>query len=155
MKSIKQTAKRPLRRCGAALVEAAFVIPAFLLLILGMLDFGMVTLNRNNLSAAAIRLCRAAILHGEKSAPERTPWGPAIYQGTAATGDEVANVIKPYLVMMKPSDVQIRVEWPDASNALGKRVQVTVSYEQKLICTGLFGAAPWTQQAVSAMRIQH
>lgn len=137
------------------MVEAAIVIPAFLILVLGMLDFGLATLNRNNLAAVANRLCRAAIVHGEKASPERTPWGPTTYQGTAADANEMADVIKPYLAVMNPSQVQVRLDWLDGSNARDQRVKVTVNYEQKLICGGLLGMVPWTQQAVSIMQIQH
>lgn len=137
------------------MVEAAVVVPAFLMLVLGILDFGLATLNRNNLAAVANRLCRAAIVRGEKSSPERTPWGPQTFQGTAADGNEVAGVVKPYLAVMKPSDVQIRLDWLDASNARDKRVKATITYDQKLICGTLFGMTPWSQQAVSIMQIQH
>lgn len=142
-------------RRGVALVEAAVVVPAFLLVVLGMLDFGLATLNRNNLSFAATRLCRAAIVRGEKSAPERTPWGPAAYIGTAAGADEIASVIRPHLAVMSPAQVRIRLEWLDGSNARDQRVRATVEYEQTWICGGLFGMAPSTQQAVSVMPIQH
>lgn len=150
-----ETVKKKSRRRAAALVEAAFVLPSLMLLILGMLDFGLATLNRNNLSAAAIRLGRAASLHGQKSSPERTPWGPAVYQGTAAGADEIAGVVRPYLAVIAPAQVQIFLEWPDGSNALDQRVRVTLRHQQTPICMGFFGSASWTQEAIAVTRIQH
>jgi Flp pilus assembly protein TadG len=142
-------------RRGVAAVEGATVILAFLTLILGLLDFGLAVLNYNNLTSVAGRLGRAAIVHGNKSGPELTPWGPATYTGTAADGGEIPAAVRPYLATMPAAQVQIRVEWPDGGNAVGQRVMTTVTYQQRLIFTHLFGVSSWTQQAVTVMRIQH
>lgn len=147
--------KMPAPRRGAALAEAALILPVFLILILGMLDYGLATLNRNTLAAAAIRLGREASLHGYRSTPERSLWGPAAYVGTAAGADEVAGVVRPYLAVINPAHVQIRVEWLDGSQAVGKRVQVTLRHDQTPICRGLFGSATWNLQAIAVTRIQH
>jgi hypothetical protein len=136
-------------------VEAALVLSAFLTLILGMLDFGMATLNRNNLALAAHRLARAAVVRGEASAPELTPWGPAPVEGTAADGDEFAAAFAPVLSILPPKQVRFRVEWPDGGNDLGQRVRATVACEHRLIFGGFFGIEPWHMEAVSVMRIQH
>lgn len=142
-------------RRGAAAVEGAIVILSFLTLILGLLDFSLAVLNHNNLTAVAGRLGRAAIVHGNKSGPQLNPWGPASFTGTAASAGEIPATVRPYLATMPAAQVQIRVEWPDGGNAIGQRVMTTVSYQQQLISTQLFGISSWTQHAVSIMRIQH
>jgi hypothetical protein len=140
---------------GAVAVEAALVLSAFLTTILGMLDLGIAVLNRNNLSAAAHRLARTAIVRGEKAAPEAAVWGPSTWTGTAASAGEISTAIAPILVLMPLSQVHIQMEWPDGGHQLGQRVRVTLTYTQHLICGDLLGLQPWQMTAVSVMRIQH
>jgi|GEM_PF-950663 len=145
---------RPIRN-GAAMLETALVLSVFLTLVLGLLDFGLAVLNRNTLEAAACRLARAVIVHGSRSEGMAEPWGPETLTGTADDGSEMAQVVAPVLAVMPPSEVQIQIEWPDGSHAVGQRVIVTLSYDHEPIYAGFFGTATWKLQAVSTMHIQH
>lgn len=147
--------KQRSQRRGAALVESAVVGSTLLLLILGMLDFGLAVLNRNNLEAAACRLARVAIVRGEHSEGEFTPWGPATYVGVASDGSEIAGEVFPYLAVMPANQVHIRLEWLDGSHAVDRRIRATLRYQHQPLLSGLFGTSTWQLQAVSVMRIQH
>ncbi|MBI1346363.1 hypothetical protein GC163_08735 [bacterium] len=143
------------KRHAAAAVESTIILVTFLMLILGMLDFGLAVLNRNNLEMAACRLARSAIVHGENSAAVFNPWGPDSFTGVANDGSEAAQVVSPVLAIMPKDDVQIHLDWPDGSNAVGQRVRVTMSYDHQPLFAGLFGTSTWNLRAVSTMRIQH
>ena len=73
-------------RRGAAMVEAAIILPVFLLLIFGMIDVGMGVFRNNLLSEAARHGARQAIVHGAFAPTgwDGGPWGPrATAAGTA------------------------------------------------------------------------
>jgi hypothetical protein len=136
-------------------VESAIVGSTLLLLILGMLDFGLAVLNRNNLEAAACRLARTAIVRGEHSDAEFTPWGPATYDGMASDGSDIAAQVSPYLAVMPANQVHIRLEWLDGNHMVGRRIRATLRYQHQPLLSGFFGTSTWQLQAVSVMRIQH
>lgn len=142
-------------RSAAAALETAIVLSVFVTLVLGMFDFGLVVLNRNNLEAAACRLARAAIVHGDNSDAAFDPWGPEAFEGIADDGSEPAEVVAPILAVMPKHNVHFHVEWPDGTNSVGRRVRVTLSYNHAPLFAGLFGTSTWNLQAVSVMRIQH
>jgi hypothetical protein len=138
-------------RRGAVAVEAAFVLPVFLLIVLGAFDLGIAVFHDNTLSAAARRAARQAIVHG---ALAPSAWGPARYVGTAGDASAIAQAIRP-LPAMNPAQVQLQVDWLDGGNQPNQRVQVTLSYVEQPVLAGFFGQAPISLQAVSIMEIQH
>ena len=143
------------RRSAAIAVESAIVLSVFMLLILGMLDFGMAVLNRDNLEAAACRLARIAIVRGERSEMAAVPWGPQTTTATANDGTEYAQTVAPILALMPADEVHIELRWPDESNAVGNRVVAVLSYDHPSLFAGLLGTSTWELRAVSTMRIQH
>jgi Flp pilus assembly protein TadG len=142
-------------RRGATAVEAAIVLPVFLLIVLGALDLGIAVFHDNTLSAAARRGARQAIVHGALAAPQAISWGPTSYAGTAADASAIAQAIRPSLFTFDPSQVQINVDWLDGGNQPDQRVRVTLTYQERSVVPGFFGHAPISFQAVSTMRILH
>lgn len=142
-------------RRGAAVAEAALVMGVFLLILLGSVDLALVVLRDNTLADAARQLARTAIVRGELADPVATPWGPEAYTGTADEDTEYAAAIRQMLVTLDPEAVQIRLSWPDGTNAYGDRVEATVSTEHRPLLSSLFGAEPYRIAATSTMTIEH
>jgi hypothetical protein len=110
------------------------------------------------LTEAARQGARQAIVHGERATPgwKGGPWGPSTYGPTAATdSDSKAQAIAPYLGAMDPAAVQVTVAWPDGSNAVGKRVQVTLTTSWTPMLGFIFGSPSLTLTGSSQMRIAH
>jgi hypothetical protein len=142
-------------RRGVTTLESAIVISVFLAILLGTLDLGLAVLKFNTLAEAARRLARSATVHGEKAAPESTSWGPATHSGTAADRTEYADAIKDILVVMRPEDVRIRIEWPDDDNRSGDRVRVQLDTNHDTIIPFVFGSRGLALNATSVMHIEH
>src|SRR4051794_39119232 len=126
---IMRTSPRTTRRQGVVLAEAVIVIFVFLILVFGMMDFGIAVSRHNVLAQAARQGVRQAIVHGQL-AP--TGWnGGAMGMGTinekATANDAIANVVRPMLGGSDPAATTVHVEWLDGSNQVGKRVRVTLT----------------------------
>ena len=143
------------RRHGVALVESSIVLTVFLVIIFAMFDLGLAVMRENTLAEAARRLARAAAVHGEKAAPERSTWGPARHTATAAVDSEIAATIRGSLVTLDPASVQIDITWPDGENRVGDRVTVAVTYQHHTTLPFLFGSGPLELCGESTMRIEH
>ena len=142
-------------RRGAALIEAALVLPVFLFIILGSLDLSLAVFRYNSLSAAARRLAREAVVHGTQAPPQASTWGPTTVTATGADSSEVSRAVQPYLPTFNPKDVQLQIDWLDGDCQPDHRVRVTLSYPQRSIAGSLFGYGLLSLQAASTMRILH
>jgi Flp pilus assembly protein TadG len=134
-------------------VESAVILSALLLILFGLLDFGLMALNVNNLADAAQQVARRAIVRGKNAASNFSVWGPTTYSGTAASGDEIASQAASSLVIMPRANVKITVEWPDGGCNEGQRVRATLTYLHPLVVPSLFGFPSRHLTAVSTMRI--
>jgi hypothetical protein len=141
-------------RGGATMVEAALILTAFLILVLGLLDFGIAVLRDHILSQAARQGVRAAIVHGSR-ANVLGPWGPSTWAGNANSADPKAQAIAPYLGGIDPSTVNVTYEWTGGSNVTESPVRVTVSTTWTPIVQSFFGNQPVTLSASSTMPIAH
>lgn len=149
----------PNRRRGVTLLESAFAIMVFLILVFGALDMGLAISRYQLLSHIAHEVARQTIVHGEFSAPVGGPWGPSAYSATADAGDDIANVAKDALeknrfAAFTSSEVTVSINWPDGDNDVGSRIQVTAAAQYSPI-TFVLGAIPITLQAGSEMQIAH
>lgn len=152
----RSTARHRRRRArrGVAMVETALILFSFLILTLGMFDFGLAVYRNNLLSEAARQLARQAVVHGQLATVTGV-WGPTTYNGFGNNNDTIAKAVKPYLVGVSPSAIAIKVEWPTSTkNAVGGTVRVTLSNSYRPITTFIFNAS-FTMQAVSEMQIAH
>jgi Flp pilus assembly protein TadG len=145
------------RRRGAAMVEAAIILTVFFTLVFGMLDLGMAVFRQQRISEVARQLARKAIVQGV-NAPSTLnggPWGPTTYTGTGSASDSIATSIQRYLGGLNPSQVNLKVVWPDNNNNVESRIQVTVTTTWTPMFTYIFGGATWTLRAESTMPIAH
>ena len=159
---------------GQAMVEFALVIPVFLLLMVGLFDFGRVIWVNDTLSTAAREAARYAIVHGAKSA---CPVGPA------APGTEipVADASCPYPSPSRQAIKDVAQKWAagtsanvtvsvcygavtsctadtDAAGAddrRGTQVMVTVTSVVKLSIPSLVGFSGFSLSATSTMLVNH
>ena len=153
-------------RSGAAMVEAAIVLPVFLLIVLGTIDLGMAVFRYNTLSQAARHGARQAVVHGELARPAFNggSWMPSP-AGTAPpkvgplamtdTSSPVAQAVKPMLVGCPEGATTVTVEWPDRDDKVGDRVQVTVTSTYQPMVTWIFGGTTLSLRASSTMFIAH
>lgn len=115
MRSIVRPGER-----GQSLVELALVLPLFLLLVLGMIEYGRVAIIMTTLEGAAREGARYAAL-----APSDTAGITAAARRTAiATG---------------ATPVQVTAAFPNGVSTAGNPVRVTVRYELKFMTPGIVG----------------
>lgn len=149
--------RRSTRR-GAATTEFALVLPAFLALVIGVIDASVGVARFNSLSQAARHGARQAMVHGSQAPAgwNGGAWGPGpIDQSATATGDPAVDAVRPMLVNCRLEDSRVRIEWPDGSNAPGRPVRVTVTSSYRPILTFLFGNPAIPLTASSTMPIAH
>jgi Flp pilus assembly protein TadG len=152
-------AQRPNRR-GAALVEAAIVLPVFLTLALGMIDLGIAVFQNNAVAEASRQGARIASVHGLKAA-RLGNWGTTSYTGSGNASDTIPTAMRNggALAGLKPANVTIAVSWPDGGNdpdvLTGNRVQVTMSTNWTPIISYVFGGRTVTLTATSTVLIAH
>jgi hypothetical protein len=144
------------RRSGAAMVDAALVLPVFLTLIVGMIDLGVAVFQANVLSETARQGARRAIVHGALASSGPGSWGPGTYGPVALTDSgAVAQEISPYVNgLIDPSKVNVTVQWLDGGNQENDRVQVTLTYTYQPITTYVFNGS-FPLSASSTMTISH
>jgi hypothetical protein len=135
-------------------VETAIVVTVFLILVFGILDFGLGVLRYHLLDQLARQCARQAIVHGSM-ADRLGTWGPASYSGTGADSHPIVQSVQSSLIGLEPSDVQIQVQWVDGSNDVEQLVRVTASAPYQPIVTFIIGSPTFTLRASSAMPIAH
>jgi hypothetical protein len=145
-------------RKGNYLVETAMMLTAFLFLILGTVDLGAALFRQYILSEAARQGARQAIVHG-RNAPsgwKGGAWGPTTYGPVAATdSDAKAQAVAAFLGGVNPADVQVTMTWIDNSNAVEKRVRVTLTTTWTPLMGFIFGNPSVALTGASTMQIAH
>lgn len=136
MSTLEQRRSHRRRRTrGQALVEFAVVLPVFILMLSGMLDFGFMLYSRMTVINAAREGARAAI-----TAADRTTV-PSVAQGAAqnaATGLVVASMT---VTTTCVPIVSASCNWSTkTSSQAGDGVKVTVSYTYRTFFPLAFGA---------------
>jgi Flp pilus assembly protein TadG len=161
---------------GQAMVEFALVIPVFILLLVGLFDFGRVIWVNDTLATAAREAARYAIVHGATSS---CPVGPApggtelpvpsascdpspsrqgikdvAHKWAAGTsGDVTVSVC--YGVVSTCSGDADQVVTPAPTNTRGTSVTVTVTSAVDLSIPSLVGFDGFNLQASSTMLVNH
>ncbi|MGC1273842.1 MAG: TadE/TadG family type IV pilus assembly protein [Planctomycetaceae bacterium] len=156
MNAIRQRrhAARGSSRTGAAAVELAIVLLLLLTLIFGMIELSMAVFRYNNVSAAARRIARMAIVRGEMAPSALGNWGPTAVSGSGDSTDPVLAAIEPGLVVLEPADTTVSLAWPDGNSAVGSRVRVTITSSHDPFLTFPFTSG-WSYSAVSELEIAH
>jgi len=112
------------RSRGQALVEFAFVVPIFLLLMFAIIDFGRYVYYVQVINNAAREGTRYAIVHGSKGIPATGPGS------SDASGERVKAVVRNYAigVIGSAADLDIAPSWPDGTNTRESLATVDVTY---------------------------
>jgi Flp pilus assembly protein TadG len=165
---------------GQAMVEFALVFPIFILLLVGLFDFGRVIWVNDTLASAAREAARFAIVHGG-SASNTCPMGPAAATAVVPPVDTIAcPVYSPSRQAIKDvalswasgtsSDITVSVCYgavtscsgdtdyagpPSATNARGTQVMVTVTSLVGLSAPALLGFPAINLTATSTMLVNH
>lgn len=110
------------RERGAAAVEFALILPVFLLLVFGMIEFSRAYNAQISLSGAAREGAREMAVHNNAAA-------------AVAAASQAAPSLSP-----KISASQVSISPSTCTGRLGQPVQVTISYNFPLM-TGFFGVS--------------
>jgi hypothetical protein len=135
------------------MVECAFILPTLLFALFAMLDLGLAAVRYNALAEASRRIAREAILHGSLAPESAGAWGPNEFAGTAADGSVLVDSVRDMLPTMTPSDVQVRVIWPDGDNSPRDPVQVELNYVHEPIVPTITLWGPLNLRSVATMHI--
>src|SRR4051812_44276070 len=146
-----------MKRCkgdaGQGLVEFAVAIPVFLILLMGVVDFGMAIYRFNGVSQAAREIARAASVH---PCSGTSPCDPSVKPYSAAVTDVIAiqKALIPDLVVTKIScvDATGATTSPCDFSKDSVNVVVTAAYSPITPILGLVGT--WTMKGSSSAQIQ-
>ena len=128
------------RRPGAAIVEAAVVLPVLLLILFGIISGAIMVYTADEVANVSREGARYASVHG-------TAYSMATKQ-PAATADDVKAYVMAQGVMLEPSRMTVNVSW-QATNRPGQYVTVEVIYDWPGI--GPFGAQTFTDRSTMLM----
>jgi Flp pilus assembly protein TadG len=147
------------RRRGAAMTEAAIILPVFLTLALGTIDLGLAVFENHCVAEASRQGARVASVHGALATQLGT-WGTTQYSGAGNSSDTIPTAFNSAGIFtgLNPAKVTVTVTWPDGGNSAqdGDRVQVAVSTTWKPLFTYVFGSkTSVTLSATSIMPIAH
>jgi Flp pilus assembly protein TadG len=150
-KSVKgHTARR-----GVAAVEAAIVLSVFLVILFVMIDVGLMVLDYNLLCEGAQQLCRQAIIHGSKSAPQEAMWGPSTVQGNAGDNSQYSQSFQQELATLPLAKVSYTLQWTNWTNQPDDPVQATLTYKYSPMIPFVLGNTPISLEAVCTMAVDH
>jgi hypothetical protein len=162
------------RATGQALVEFVLVVPIFLTLLLGIVDFGRVVWAGNSLAAAAREAARFAIVHGG-SASTLCPVGPAGPDAIIPLADancpypspskDAIRDVARAAALAGGSDLIVTVcygvgcvadeDIPGATNVRGTPVSVAVHSNLSLVVPSLMGNSAFAVRGFATMVVSH
>jgi Flp pilus assembly protein TadG len=138
-----------------AAVEAAIVLSVFLLMLFVMIDLALMVLDYNLLCDGAQQFCRQAMIHGSKSAPQETMWGPTTVQGNAGDGSQYSQSFQMDLTALPLSKVNYKLEWPSGTNQPDDTVRATLTYQYSPMIPFVLGNKPIALEGVCTMAVDH
>ncbi len=110
------------------MIEFALISIMFVMILLGIVELGRMSLVYTTIANSARVGTRYAITHGSDRTGSGVdgPSGP----GTPCTCTQIQTVVQNFsgAGLLTTSNVTVTVNYPDGSNAPGKRVQVIASY---------------------------
>jgi Flp pilus assembly protein TadG len=137
---------------GQSLVEFALVIPVFLLILMGVVDFGMAIYKFNGVSQAAREIARVTSVH---PCAGPTPCVPGSSAETAAV-IQVQKGLIPGLTLA-PGAIQCVDNAGTPSNPCNfatDSVQVTVTSQYRPVTPILGSLITWTMKGISSAQLQ-
>lgn len=113
---------------GSAMIEFALISFMFIMILLGIVELGRMSLVYTTIANSARVGARYAITHGSDRTGSGVdgPSGP----GTPCTCTQIQTVVQNFsgAGLLTPSNVTVTVNYPDGANKPGSRVQVIASY---------------------------
>lgn len=125
-------------RRGAAAVEFALVVPVFLMLLLGGMEFGRYVWTAVTLEHAAREATRFALVHPEG--------------GSSMTADEIATLARSRAAGLAADALDVAVSWSGGTGS-GGTVTVAVSYTYSFLLSGFLPLEPVVLSGASSMTI--
>ena len=107
------------------LVEFAFVVPVFLLMMFGAIEFGWLLFTNHEVVNAAREGARYAAVHGARSAGITDP---DLAAGYSLDPNDVRDYILSRVTLADPDALDVAVAEPDGDLMPGNRVEVSVTY---------------------------
>jgi Flp pilus assembly protein TadG len=141
---------RARRQGGQSLVEFALVIPVFLLILMGVVDFGMAIYKFNGVSQAAREIARVTSVHPCAGA---TPCAPGSSAETAAV-IQVQKGLIPGLTVSQIICVDNAGVQKSPCNFATDSVQVTVTSLYQPVTPILGSIVQWTMEGTSSAQLQ-
>ncbi len=143
---MRQGAQTP-GRAGQALTEFAIAITVFLMLLMGVADFGMAIYKYNSVSEAARAIARVASVHPGANPTTQSGWSPQLAAAVATQQSLVPG-------LQTPTVTCVSITGASASCTSTNYVQVTVMapYTPVTPLLGLVGT--WTMTGSSSDQIQ-
>ena len=105
-----------------ALVEFAFVLPIFLLVITGLIDVSRAVWEENTLAYAAREGTRYAIVHGSAGNPKVGPLHPSQLNPSTFNTGNIVNVVRQNAIGVP--NVDVTVDYPNGDNQRNHSVTV-------------------------------
>jgi len=129
------------RRRGAMAIETALLLPLLVMLIFGMIEFGLLLYNRQVLTNASREGARAGIVQHTPRVPD----------------GEIINVVDQYCadrLVTFGSAVAPSTNITREGDAFGDDLTVSVSYDYSFLVMTNFGFGPITLLAETVMRME-
>ncbi len=143
---------RSRRQGGQSLVEFALVIPVFLLILMGVVDFGMAIYKFNGVSQAAREIARVTSVHPCAGATPCAPGLPPSAETAAAI--QVQKGLIPGLTVSQIICVDNAGVQKSPCNFATDSVQVTVTSLYRPVTPILGSLITWTMKGISSAQLQ-
>jgi Flp pilus assembly protein TadG len=136
------------RSSGQALVEFSLAVTIFLVLMMGVVDFGSAVYSYNGVSEAAREIARVASVHPGPNPTLKTGWSTPMTNVVSTQKALIPGLNDPTIVCVKVDGTAA------ASCASGSYVKVTITapYTPHTPLLGLTGT--WTMQGTSSVLLQ-
>ncbi|QDS91296.1 TadE-like protein [Roseimaritima multifibrata] len=135
-------------RHGVAAVEAAIVLPTFLIAIFFSLDLGLLVLRSNALSATARNVSRTLSIQSGNFPDEALLLEPIAMSGSIDQLTGINDQALQLLPTMKTADVDLQVDWHDVGERANGAATIRLEYTHQSIVGSL---APWDETRLSAV----
>ncbi len=142
--------RRSPRQRGQSLVEFAIVLPVFLLILMGVVDFGIAIYKFNGVSQAAREIARVTSVH---PCAGTTPCAPGASPETAAVV-QIQKGLIPGLLVDKIECVDNAGVGASPCDFSKDSVQVTVTAPYQPVTPILGSVISWTMKGISSAQLQ-
>lgn len=116
-------------RRGSAIVEFSLAFIAFIMMLMGLMEFGRAVWTFSTLSHAVSQGARYAAVHGSGN--------PVLVNGNDNTAAAISDVVKTNSIGLNSSQVTVNTVW-SPNNERGSEFTITASYPLPMMLGSLF-----------------